>query len=72
MSSCEWFEMTWTPDNLMWKLNFGTQVPNQTVDVSIHSGKVNLQLHSPIPSKCGMQDFHTLDSVLFGLPTVSG
>ena len=31
MSSCEWFKMMWTLNNLMWKFNFGSLVPNLTL-----------------------------------------
>jgi len=34
MSTCEWFEVMWIHENLTWKFNFSTQVPNQTFTYS--------------------------------------
>jgi len=35
MSTYGWSEVMWTPQNLMWKLDFGTQLSNQTFMYSI-------------------------------------
>jgi hypothetical protein len=31
MASCDRFRMTWTSKNLMWKFNFGRQLPKPTL-----------------------------------------
>jgi hypothetical protein len=35
MASCDWFTMTWTSKNLMWKFNFGTYLPKPTLTYGI-------------------------------------
>jgi hypothetical protein len=35
MASYDWFRMTWTSKNLMWKFNFGTCLPKLTLSYNI-------------------------------------
>jgi hypothetical protein len=45
MASCDWFRMTWTSKNLMWKFNCGTCVPKLTFTYGNNTSTMQINTH---------------------------